>query len=53
MPRVLVSDKLESSGLALLKEAGMELDERHGLTGAALQEAVRGPTASSCEAARG
>ncbi len=41
MPRVLVSDKLESSGLALLKEAGMELDERHGLSGAALQEAVR------------
>lgn len=41
MPRVLISDKLESYGLDLLREAGVELDERHGLTGAALQEAVR------------
>jgi D-3-phosphoglycerate dehydrogenase len=42
MPRVLISDKLESPGLELLRQAGIELDERHGLTGAALQEALRG-----------
>jgi D-3-phosphoglycerate dehydrogenase / 2-oxoglutarate reductase len=41
MPRVLISDKLESPGLDLLRQAGVELDERHGLKGAALQEAVR------------
>jgi D-3-phosphoglycerate dehydrogenase len=41
MPRVLVSDKLEAPGLDLLRQAGIELDERHGLTGAALKEAVR------------
>src|SRR5262245_27059524 len=41
MPRVLISDKLESSGLDLLRQAGIELDQRHGLTGAALQEAVQ------------
>src|SRR5947199_199878 len=41
MPRVLISDKLEAPGLELLRQAGVELDERNGLTGAALQEAVR------------
>src|SRR5438477_3063045 len=41
MPRVLISDKLESPGLELLRQADIELDERHGLTGAALQEAIR------------
>src|SRR5438132_8560792 len=41
MPRVLISDKLESPCLDLLRQAGIELDERHGLTGAALQEALR------------
>lgn len=41
MPRVLVSDKLEAPGLELLRQAGIELDERHGLTGQALQEALR------------
>jgi D-3-phosphoglycerate dehydrogenase len=41
MPRVLISDKLESTGLDLLRQAGIELDERHGLTGAALQEALQ------------
>src|SRR5262245_2988469 len=41
MPRVLISDKLEPAGLDLLRQAGIELDERHGLTGAALQEAIR------------
>jgi D-3-phosphoglycerate dehydrogenase len=39
--RVLISDKLESPGLDLLRQAGIELDERHGLSGAALQEAIR------------
>ncbi len=41
MSRVLISDKLESAGLDLLRQAGIELDERYGLTGAALQEALR------------
>src|SRR5262245_54561109 len=41
MPRVLISDKLESFGLNLLRQAGIELDERHGLTGAALRDALR------------
>jgi D-3-phosphoglycerate dehydrogenase len=38
---VLVSDKLEKGGLDLLRQAGIELDERHGLTGAALEEALQ------------
>jgi D-3-phosphoglycerate dehydrogenase len=42
MPRVFLSDKLEASGLDMLQEAGLELDNRPGLTGAALQEALRG-----------
>src|ERR671935_607242 len=41
MSRVLISDKLEAPGLDLLRQAGIELDERHGLTGDALKEAVR------------
>ena len=41
MPRVLISDKLESPGLDLLRQSGIELDERPGLSGAALQEAIR------------
>src|SRR5437588_4106320 len=41
MPRVLISDKLEAPGLDLLRQAGVELDERHGLTGPALQDALR------------
>lgn len=41
MPRVLISDKLEKPGLDLLRQAGIELDERDGLKGAALQEALR------------
>src|SRR6184192_2191407 len=41
MPRVLISDKLETPGLDLLRQAGIELDERHGLTGDPLQEALR------------
>lgn len=41
MPRVLISDKLESPGIDLLRQAGIELDERDGLKGAALQEALQ------------
>src|ERR671922_1652005 len=41
MARVLISDKLEAPGLDLLRQAGIEVDDRPGLTGAALQEAVR------------
>jgi D-3-phosphoglycerate dehydrogenase len=41
MPRVFISDKLESPGLDLLRQAGLELDNRPGLAGAALQEALQ------------
>jgi D-3-phosphoglycerate dehydrogenase len=41
MTRVLISDKLESGGLELLRQAGFELDERSGLTGAALLSALQ------------
>ena len=41
MPRVLVNDKLGSAGLELLRQAGVAVDERHGLKGAALQEAIQ------------
>jgi D-3-phosphoglycerate dehydrogenase len=41
MPRVLVCDKLEDVGLDLMKQAGIELDMRHGLKGTDLQEAIR------------
>jgi len=41
MPRVLISDKLEAPGLELLRQAGIELDDRPGLMGPALQEALR------------
>jgi D-3-phosphoglycerate dehydrogenase / 2-oxoglutarate reductase len=41
MPRVLISDKLETPGIDLLRQAGIDLDERAGLKGDALKEAVR------------
>src|SRR5262245_4482288 len=41
MPRVLICDKLEAAGLDLLDRAGLEVDNRPGLTGAALQEALQ------------
>ena len=41
MPRVLISDKLGSAGIDMLRQAGIELDERQGLTGTALAEALR------------
>lgn len=41
MPRVFVSDKLEKQGLDLLRQAGLELDDRSGLKGEELKQAVR------------
>lgn len=41
MPRVLICDKLEESGLDLLKAAGLEVDNRPGLAGAELQSALQ------------
>jgi D-3-phosphoglycerate dehydrogenase len=41
MQRVFISDKLESSGLDLFKGAGLELDNRPGLKGDALREALQ------------
>src|SRR5262245_6257293 len=40
MPRVFVADKLETPGLDLLTQAGVELDVREKLTGDALKEAM-------------
>jgi len=39
--RVLICDKLDAAGLELLKSAGLEVDNRQKLTGAALGEALR------------
>ena len=41
MPRVLICDPLEAAGLEILTSAGIELDNRPGLKGEALQEALR------------
>jgi D-3-phosphoglycerate dehydrogenase / 2-oxoglutarate reductase len=41
MPRVFISDKLEPSGLELLQQAGLDLDNRPGLSGDALKEALQ------------
>ncbi len=41
MPRVLISDKLPSAGLDLLRQAGLEIDDRQKLKGVELQEAIR------------
>jgi len=41
MPRVFISDKLEAGGLDLLRQAGLEVDNRPGLSGAALHEALQ------------
>jgi D-3-phosphoglycerate dehydrogenase len=42
MPRVLICDKLETSGLDLLRRAGLDVDNRPGLKGEELQAALRG-----------
>src|SRR5579872_4083730 len=41
MPRVLVADKLEAPGLDLLRQAGIDVDNRTDLKGDALREALR------------
>ena len=41
MPRVLISDKMELPGLEILRNAGIELDERPGLKGEELKAALR------------
>ena len=41
MPRVFISDKLESGGLDLLRQAGLELDNRPGLKGDDLKQAMQ------------
>ncbi|MCE9532762.1 MAG: phosphoglycerate dehydrogenase [Planctomycetes bacterium] len=46
MPRVLICDKLESAGIDLLKKAGIEVDNRPGLTGEALADALHAADAA-------
>lgn len=41
MPRVLISDKMEEPGLEILRQAGVEIDERPGLKGEELKAALR------------
>jgi len=41
MARVFISDKLEASGIDLLRQAGLEVDNRPGLSGAELLEALQ------------
>jgi D-3-phosphoglycerate dehydrogenase / 2-oxoglutarate reductase len=41
MPRVFISDKLETGGIDMLKQAGLEVDNRPGLKDAALLEALQ------------
>jgi D-3-phosphoglycerate dehydrogenase len=41
MPRVFISDKLETGGIDLLEQSGLEIDNRPGLKGAELQAAVQ------------
>jgi D-3-phosphoglycerate dehydrogenase len=40
VPRVLICDKLEAAGIELLKRAGLDVDNRPGLTGSALADAL-------------
>jgi D-3-phosphoglycerate dehydrogenase len=41
MPRVFLSDKLEPAGIDLLRQAGLEIDDRPGLVGAELEAALQ------------
>ena len=41
MPRVLIADTLEVTGIELLAAAGIEVDNRPGLTGDELKAAIR------------
>jgi D-3-phosphoglycerate dehydrogenase len=46
MPRVLIADKLETAGIELLSQAGIEVDNRPGLTGDDLKAALRNADAA-------
>jgi len=46
MPRVLICDKLEAAGIELLKKAGIEVDNRPGLKGAELADALHAADAA-------
>ncbi|MGL6074383.1 MAG: phosphoglycerate dehydrogenase [Fimbriiglobus sp.] len=48
MPRVFVADKLEAAGLELLKERGLEVDNRPGLKGEELLAAIQSADALIC-----
>lgn len=48
MPRVLIADKLESTGIELLIAAGIEVDNRPGLKGDDLKAALRASDALIC-----
>src|SRR5262245_26952005 len=48
MPRVLIADKLEVTGIELLTAAGIEVDNRPGLKGDELKAAIRGADAVIC-----
>jgi D-3-phosphoglycerate dehydrogenase len=48
MPRVLIADKLESTGIELLRAAGVEVDNRPGLKGDELKAAIRAADALIC-----
>ena len=41
MPRIFISDKLETGGIDLLKASGLDIDNRPGLKDAALLEALQ------------
>ena len=41
MPRVLIADKLETAGVELLRDAGIEVETRLGLKGGRLAAALR------------
>lgn len=41
MPRVFISDKLEEAGIDILRRAGVEIDNRPGLKGTDLKEALQ------------
>lgn len=48
MPRVLILDPLSDEGIRMLKAAGLEVEERFGLKGAELREALSGADGAIC-----
>lgn len=48
MPRVLIADKLETTGIELLTAAGLEVDNRPGLKGDELKAALKAADAVIC-----